>query len=105
MSSQVLGLAAFTAVSTMALALLELVMQLRYIDLVVDQVPISIVGHVVDSDDTSGGRVLEGGGGDSADTQLDRLIKAHVVAVVCVQDAIGESTTRANSEKLASQPR
>lgn len=45
----------FTAVATMALALLELVVQLGDVDLVVDQVPVSVVSHVVDTHNTTGG--------------------------------------------------
>mmetsp|Transcript_32433 Transcript_32433/g.40178 ORF Transcript_32433/g.40178 Transcript_32433/m.40178 type:complete len:271 (-) Transcript_32433:91-903(-) len=80
-------------------------MELGDIDLVVNEVPVTIVGHVVDTYDTTRGRILEGGRRNGSDAEVDSLVKAHIVAVVGVENTIGEGATRADSEEAAAQSR
>lgn len=87
----------------MSLAVLEFVVKVGDIYLVVNQVPGTMIGHVVNTDDTTGSGILESGTSDCTDAEVGGFFEGHVVSVVSVEHTVGESASRADSEELSSQ--
>ena len=82
----------------MVFDILEVVMNFRHIDLIMDKIPGLDIFDVIDTCTITGGGVFEGRVRNDTNFELNSLIESHVVSVVGVKQTISEGTIRANSE-------
>ena len=77
----------------MLLCGLEFIVFLRDIKGVMNEVPMALISDMINSHNTSRGRVFVCGRGDCSDSESYSLLKGHIVSVVSIKHTISEGSS------------